>query len=173
MQKTSHLVLAALGVLSSLGGTAFACNSPPPPSVAKAFTGSDVVYLARVRDLWHEPDAAGSGGITETVVFEVLVAWKGPKRRGKTFMVRTAGLGPGGNCGGSVVNNPAWESEVVPGVGASEVPAHFSDVWLFYFSGKEPYSVDVSSRSLPLNLVDPSELAQLFRHPLKVSGHGI
>ena len=156
-------VLVATGLLPMPG---LACSSPPPPSPKAAFAKSDEIYLARLVSVAKSQSTSDPAKILEKARFEVLIAWKGPKVRGAALHFETIiSAHSAGSCGGSVVNDPSWVAAVSPTGGDADAPAAFSDVWVFYLSGSEPYAVATSSRSLPINLMDANELQFLFSHP--------
>jgi len=87
----------------------------------------------------------------EDATFDVLLTLKGPAPH--QGQVRTHTEYSGGNCTRSIIN----PIEVVDDDG-SEVLNPFSDIWILFVGGKEPYELSNLGDSLPINLFNPSDL---------------
>jgi hypothetical protein len=159
MQRLATFLYATLAAILVDALPARACSTPPPPSVKQAFAQSSAVYLAQVISVTQDKTVADA--ITEKVVFRVLVALKGAKRRGDTLLLENTGLAT--TCGRSVLNNPTWLVSDDP-TSHDRTPIKLSDTWVLYLSGREPYEGAMSMNSNPINLVDPAELRFLFAH---------
>jgi hypothetical protein len=157
MHRFAYVALASLALVVGASSRASACSAPPPPSVAKALASASAVFLARVVSVTHSPVSGDSSGryVREVATFSVLETWKGSKRRGDTVILRTD-LGPG-PCGVSAVNDPVWLEQ--PG----GTPVKLSGIWLIYAYGSEPYELQMSTRTAPLEVGGVSDLASLYQ----------
>ncbi len=137
MQKSPRLVA---GVLLLAVGSASACDAVQLPSNVR-FKNSDAVVLAVPKAISFVPKEARwrtfAGPFRQTILWEVLISWKGTHKAGATFTTRQNFTEKRGCASG----NPIATREL--------------DVQLLYLSGHEPYS--------HVGLDDPSDAARDFR----------
>jgi hypothetical protein len=70
------------------------------------------------------------------------------------------------SCGISLINDPRW-FEVIDFPDAPARATYFSDTWLLYVKGREPFSLSVLDRSRPVNLLD-GDIEVLRRMPRRL-----
>lgn len=118
------LVPPLLALAASLfGGNALACSIwiPPPGERLKQ---SQAVVLAVPKTISFHPEEASersySGPFRQTILWEVLISWKGAYKRGGTFTTNRS-FGGDYRCGAAS-------------------PIRFREVRILYLQGREPYS---------------------------------
>ncbi len=133
---------------------AMACNAPPPrgtdaEQAQAAYDGADFVFVAKLRSRSLTLPLSPLEWLHERAQLVVLEVFKGDLLVGQPVVFYTDVQ----NCGVSLVNDPMWavSFDVAPEL---ERPVPFSDTWLFYVVGREPFSVSINNyRSKPVNLV--------------------
>lgn len=110
-------------VTSLLSGNVFACSIWIPPPEER-LERSQAVVLAVPKTISYHPKEASarnySGPLEQTILWEVLISWKGQHKRGATFTTRRSFSGK-------------------PGCGMS-FPIRFREVQVLYLQGDEPYA---------------------------------
>lgn len=148
MKRGAIVVLLA----AVLGGEAVACSCAPPrgseqEQIAQAYAQSDSVTLAKIEAVTQFPVAENPNYLVEEVTFRIVEVLKGHHIVGSTVHTRSV---LGGACGKPAKNNPPWITEM--NERGEESAVVFSEEWLIYASGSEPYELSLCSRSGPLNL---------------------
>lgn len=110
------------------GADALACSTwGEPPEVR--FARSQAVVLAVPKTVTFQPKAASdvayTGPFRQTIVWEVLIRWKGGHQRGGTLTTQQSFSGIYG-CG-------------------TDFPIRSRDVRILYLTGKEPYEEFIAS----------------------------
>ena len=143
MKRFRYLLIAAsLGV----SGNVFACSIfLPPPN--ERFEGSKVVVLAVPTAISFRPREAAKpsyeGSFKQTVLWQVLISWKGSYRAGNTFTTRQE-FSSGAEC-------------------TSQFPVYSNAPQLLYLRGKEPYAFFYHSS--PARSVQDFQYLELVRRP--------
>lgn len=110
-------------VTSLVGGNAFAC-SIVIPLPEKRMELSQAVVLAVPKTISFQPKEASertySGPLEQTILWEVLISWKGQHKRGGTFTTHRSFTGK-------------------PGCGVT-YPIRLREVQVLYLRGEEPYA---------------------------------
>ena len=135
--KSSRQLLFATTLLVS--GNALACTIFIPPPDEK-YAASRAVVFAVPKAISFLPKEASrrtyKGSFRQTILWEVLISWKGKYKRGMTFTTRES-----------------FEDELGCGSGS---PNYFREARLLYLHDQEPYSSFRSS--------DPSHAAVDFKY---------
>ena len=136
MKNFRDLMLATTLLVS---GHASACTIfIPPPD--ERFGPSQAVVLAVPKVISFLPKEASKrnyqGSFRQTILWEVLISWKGKYKRGMTFTTRRS-----------------FEDELLCGSGS---PQYLRETRLLYLQGLEPYSTFDSS--------NPAHAAEDFRY---------
>jgi hypothetical protein len=176
--RTTHF-LATLTALLMTSQVAFACSCElsggltEEEQIESEFSAADAVIVAKVVSTklsLHQKDRTGRYWIEDAsfVVSEVL---KGTYKVGESVRVRSM-LG-GGSCGRSARNDPPWLETTSDSPAQSGqvvlTAAVFSDEWLIYARGAEPYELSICSRSFPMDLRGGSD-AEYIRTVVLQSG---
>jgi hypothetical protein len=141
-------------VFSVMVSSALACSWPPPKGTEAeqtqaAYDGAEYVFVAKLRSRSLAMPSSPSESIHENAQLVVLEVFKGDLLVGQPVSIRT---NLQDSCGVSLINGPAWIQE-------NDFPQrpsramYFSDTWLLYVTGREPFAVAIYSRSRPVNLV--------------------
>ena len=113
-----------LALLASLpGGNVFACSIWIPPPEERLEQSQAVVLAVPKTISFHPKEASAqnySGPSEQTILWEVLISWKGQHKRGGTFTTRRSFSGR-------------------PGCGMA-FPIRFREVQVLYLQGHEPYA---------------------------------
>jgi len=131
----------------------------PEPTLSQTFKASSAVYLARLLDSRRAPFARSMDPkreFYEDAEFEVIVAFKGAHADGSRLKTRT--LVAAGGCALNV------QQPVVVLEKNGAVSGHaYSDIWLLFLNGPEPFRLQSSSYTLPVNLLSESDIREVFR----------
>ena len=134
--KSSRKLPIALALIAS--SNSFACTIPYPPPQGQ-FENSQAVVLAVPEAMSFRPKEASKrayrGPFRQTILWHVLISWKGEHKAGSTFTTRQEFSAESG-CG-------------------SLIPFYDYDVQLLYLRDREPYST--------FRALDPSNSAQDFK----------
>lgn len=155
-----------------LQGRALACScgmyqGTYQQQVQQALNSADFVFVAKIRDVKHyiNEEYANWPVTEEYVRFVILEVLKGRDHyfAGQPLSIRSQ-VAPG-LCGIAARNDPAWMMDL-RGEGEDEVPTAFSDTWLIYAYGVEPFDLSMCTRSLPLNIRDAQKDVDMLRQLL-------
>lgn len=182
MRTTQLLATIATLLLTSQVAIACSCaaphGSPEKEQIESAFAEADAVIVAKVistKQSLRTEDPSGRYRV-EDALFAILEVLKGNHRIGETIRVQSM-LGSG-SCGRSARNDPPWLETTGDSSSASgpavTTTAVFSEEWLIYAYGQEPYELSSCSRSFPMNLRGGAD-AEYIRTMALGSGeeHGI
>ena len=135
--KTSCNLLIAFTLFFSSNALACSIFIAPPD---EQFEQSQAVVFAVPKAISFLPKEASErnyqGSFRQTILWEVLISWKGKYKRGMTFTTRRS-----------------FEEEPLCGSGS---PQYFRETRLLYLQGLEPYSTFDSS--------NPAHAAEDFRY---------
>lgn len=168
MRKILLAVLAFAALLSTAPAQACSCGmygGTHQQQVQRALNDAAAVLVVKIRHVnqFTDTNAEGWSPLTEDVQFVVLEVLKGRDdfRRGQPVATRST-ISPGA-CGIPARNEPGWMMEIS---GDTEIPTRFSDTWLIYVYGAEPFSLSMCTRSLPLNIRNAQEDLETLRQLL-------
>jgi len=139
----------------------WSCSSPlPEPTLRQHFAQVERVYMARLTSLRSTPQKSDYEGVApgaiENATFEVLLVVKGPRLANQMIKIQTDWWP--GNCRLSILRPPI---EVIDSK-VNAVPNPYSDVWILFLSGKEPFELLSTLPSRPINLFNESDLRFLL-----------
>jgi hypothetical protein len=161
-----HLVLFVALYIGAGMRPGFGCSPALPlPTLREEFAETTHVYLARLLKLKRsplptEPDL--DRGALEDATFEVLLTLKGKTPTDRRVRTRTEYWG--GNCTRSVL----VPIDVV-GRNGKLVSNPYSDVWILFLEGKEPFALSNLGHSMPANLFNEADLRFLLGESQKLA----
>lgn len=130
----------------------------PLPTLRQNFEDTPHVFVARLVSLTRSPlpgDPTMTHAAIEDATFDVLLTLKGPVPSDGQVKTHTEYMG--GNCTLSIIH----PIEVLDKHG-EEVENPYSDIWILFLAGEEPYRLSALVDSLPMNLFNPSDLRFLL-----------
>jgi hypothetical protein len=166
--KKKHLSLAIVAsLLATANANACSCALPGKLSddqqIDQEFRGAKAVFVAKVVSIKQMPEDSTGRYIVEDAEFVVLEVLKGAMKARDTVRIKSH-IGPG-PCGRSARNNPPWL--VLAEKGEADKIATFSDEWLIYARGSEPYELSYCDRSFPMNFRGKLDVDYLRKKQLK------
>ena len=145
------VLYAAVGVQRT-----WACSTPPAPPLRQQFAETPRIYVARLLLFKSSPWPGVPTGTIEDATFTVLMTLKGPAP--KSGVIKTHTDYWGGNCTLSILK-PA---DVIDESG-EVVTNPFSDIWILFLHGEEPFRLLNTTPSMPLNLFNEKDLRFLLQ----------
>jgi hypothetical protein len=164
-----HLLIGALASTLPFASIADACTPPDkPPKLSAQFASVENVYMARLLTYRRSPLPDPNGKRmyphywAEDATFRVLLTLKGAAQKTGVLRIHTA-----------VSNGNCFISVQFPGAPPDDrdngAPTFRSDVWILFVNGKQPYELDSSYPSKPINYFSESDLRLLLGPPIKGS----
>ena len=164
--KTKCLAFTSAAILFN-SVSAIACSCPlyghlsETEQIDQELKNSIAVFVAKVATVTQMPQDSEGKSILEDAQFVVLEVFKGAIKAGTAVRIHSH-VGSG-LCGKSARNDPSWLE--VSERGKPDTMAKFSDTWLIYAHGSEPFELSFCDRSFPMNLRGNTDATYLRNKP--------
>jgi len=153
------LLLFGLVCLAGWAQSSWGCSTVlPEPTLRQHFWKTDHVYMARLVAFKRTPIPGIADmkiGHFQDATFNVLMTLKGPPP--KTDEIKTHTEYYNGNCTVDLMRPLEFIDK-----DGKEPPDPYSDIWILFFDGKEPYKMDSHPPNFPINAFNESDLRFLL-----------